>query len=235
MTSPALRKPWTFWRGLRWATGMFLAWVLFLLGAVLIAYGRAYWNDGGGREAAFAIDMRADPANPGKVVELVTRRAEPDEGLIIGHTWVVWPENPPHASMPGQAPGWGHYADPFWQGFRAVVLNVLNPAALVTGMPRVPGRLMAETWAQPQMRIVLTLDATGYARVEAVHRRWAAETRYSVRPGTFGPRIACQDYVYDIAEAAGLKTPKRDWMEFPYTSFLRLLDANAIDYRAGQS
>jgi hypothetical protein len=223
------KKPWTFWRVVRWSIGAALTWCLIVVIGVLIAYGRGYWNEGGGRDASFALDLRQDRNTPGQVVELVTRRAEPDEGLIIGHTWAVWPQDPPHAGQGGLPPGWGYYAEPFWPGAAAVARNMFNPLGLITGMKPVPGHLTAETWALPQMRLVLTLDAAGYARVRAVHERWLAETRYSVRPGLYSPRVACQDYVYDLAQAAGLKVPARHWMEFPYTSYLRLLAANGID------
>jgi hypothetical protein len=222
-------RRWTFWRALRWLIAVIGLWLLVVLSGVLLAYGRGYWNEGGGRDAVFRLDLRADRSVPARIVELAARRAEPDEGLIVGHTWVVWPQDLPHPGQPGQPPGWGHYADPFWPGFRAVALNLANPAGFITGMPPVPGRLTPETWASPQMRIVLQLDEAGYRRVRAVHERWRAEQRYSVRPGAFGPRIACQDYVYDIAEAAGLAVPERQWMEFPYTSWLRLLAANGLD------
>ncbi len=225
----AAARRWTVWRVARTALGVIGLWIAIVLAGVLIAYGRAYWNEGGGREVKFAVDRRTDPSVPGKVVVLATRRAEPHKSFLVGHVWVIWPDQPPIPGMGNRQAAWGHYGDPFWPAVGAVALNLVNPVALATGMKPVPGRLLPDYYVPPEMLIEITVDAPTYARVLAVHERWRAEQFYSVRPGVHGPRIACQDYVFDIAAAAGLAVPDRFWMEFPYTSWLRLLAANGLD------
>lgn len=224
----AAGRRWNLRSVARTALGIIGLWLAIVLAGIVLAYGRAYWNEGAGREAKYAFDQRSDLSRPGRVVVLATRRAEPEKGFLVGHVWVIWPEEPPIPGMGDRQPAWGHYGDPFWPAVGAVALNLFNPSAFLTGMKPVPGRLLPDYFVEPEMLIEITVDEAAYQQVLAVHQRWLAEQRYSVRPGTYGPRVACQDYVFDIAKAAGLAVPDRFWMEFPYTSWLRLMAANGL-------
>jgi hypothetical protein len=219
------------WHRLRLLMFVSLGWFLLNLGLVAASWSRSYFAPGGSETRTIAVDARTNSALPGRIVTLVATRPMPGKGDFVGHLWVSWPEPPPGAPQGSSESGF--FADDQVQAASALAGSLLAPWGAVTGQVPVPGRLVEDDGRWRHVQFEITADEAAYQAALAVDRRWRDETRYSLRPGLpalggTARTYSCQDYVFEVAEALGLKRAKRDWTQFPMGAFLDLLDANSL-------
>ena len=216
-----------------------IGWACAVAGLVALSWSLAFWTPVGSDVATIVIDQRDARSQPGRLVVLAGKRADPSQGDFIGHAWVRWPdaieaEDILSTGATGPVAAHGYYARDQWQAARGLALNLLNPIAIYLGSPRVDGVLVSEPNIEPQIQLAVRVNAAVYARARAVHQEWLTETRYRLRPGARGAAIACQDYQRDVARALGLDLPGRQWVMFPFSDVLRLAKENWVDLDAVQ-
>jgi hypothetical protein len=209
-----------------------LVWTLLNLGAVLVRWTQTLTAPIGPSVQTVQLDLRQDRSTPGVVVTLVGTRPTPARGDLFGHMWVVWPVTPPQA--PAGTFAAGYYAGSHVEAAGAMAVAMLAPWGWLTGQVPVPGTLKADDGWWRHFEIQVRTDRAGLARALAVDGRWRSETRYALRPGSFGVglsrTVACQDYVLEVAAALGLTVPaRRDWTLFPIGSFRELARANGLE------
>lgn len=198
-------------------------WIFLNLAAVGISWGRSYFAPINASPQVLRVDMRADKVSAGHVVTLIATRPTPSKGDYIGHMWVAWPQTPPLAP-PNSFEG-GYYADDQLQAALALAGAILAPWGALTGQAPVSGHMKVDDGWWRHIQIDVTVDEDRYQRALEVDSRWRREARYSLRPGIAGfggagRTWACQDYVFEVADALGLKADRRDWKQFPMGSFL---------------
>jgi hypothetical protein len=213
-----------------------LAWVLLNLGLVVAAWTRSYYAPIEPVPQAASIDLRTDKSTPGRVITIIATKPTPSKGDFIGHLWLEWPETPPLAKLGSRESG--YYANDQIQAIKAMAAALILPWGTVTGQDFVPGLMKADDGWWRHLEVHVRVDEARYQAALAVDRRWRSENRYRLRPSMIGPHngktFACQDYVFDVADALGLDTAKRSWTEFPMGAFLRFARINKIAI-AGQA
>jgi hypothetical protein len=208
-----------------------LAWFLLNLGLVLASWGRSYYAQTDPTTQVYALDTRADKTNRGRVVTLIATRPTPSKGDFIGHMWVAWPQSPPLAPK-GSREG-GYYADSHPQAMAAMAGALLVPWGAISGQAPVGGHMKADDGWWRHIQINVTVDEARYQQSLAIDSKWRRETRYSLRPGIKGlggqgRTWACQDYVFEVASALGLKADRRDWKQFPMEAFVYFARDNGV-------
>jgi hypothetical protein len=221
-----------FFRWSAWALGV---WVAAHLGLVIAAWAHAKFAPIDPIPQEHALDLRGDRAQAGRVVTIVATRPTPTKGDWIGHLWIAWPETPPGA--PAGTRESGYYAQSQLQAAAALAGALVAPWGAWTGQPAVPGLLKVDDGWWRHVTLAVRVDESAYRAALGVDARWRAQTRYVLRPAAHGPEagrtFGCQDYVFDVAEALGLKTGPRDWRRFPMGSFRDFAAANGIHLDRG--
>jgi hypothetical protein len=219
-----------FKRPLRFLLFVTLAWVFGNLLLVLTSWGRSYLTPHSGAPFVAAIDLRRDTTNPGRIVTIIATSPTPSKGDYIGHMWIAWPQTPPLA--PKNTKESGFYAVNQIDAVIQMAGAILAPWGFATGQAPVPGHLKVDDGWWRHKQINVTVDEATYQAALAVDTKWRAEARYSLRPGirSIGPgrTWACQDYVYEVAAALGLKADHRNWTQFPMGSFVDFAKRNEI-------
>jgi hypothetical protein len=209
----------------------FLAWALIPPGLVIASWLRSYLAPIEPVPRAFQIDLRAARDVPGRLVTIIATKQTPQKGDYFGHLWIAWPETPPLA--PKGTREAGYYAVDQIQGLRTMAASVWAPWGFLTGHAPIPGTMKADDGWWRHLQIDVRVDEAAYQRALQVDTRWRSETRYGLRPGVkgIGPgrTWACQDYVFEVASALGLKADTRDWTQFPMGSFMDFAKANGIE------
>jgi hypothetical protein len=208
-----------------------LAWFLGNLALVGASWGRSYFAPIAPIAQIAHVDLRTNKALPGQVVSIIATKPTPSKGDYIGHMWIAWPATPPLA--PAGSKEGGYYADSHAQAITALAGTLLAPWGFVTGQAPVGGHMKADDGWWRHVQVDVRIDEESYQAALQVDTRWRRETRYSLRPGLAGfgnnRTWACQDYVFEVAAALGLKADHRNWTQFPMGSFLDLAKRNKID------
>jgi hypothetical protein len=210
------------------------AWFVINLALVVASWGRSYFAKIEEGPQVLRIDTRADKAVPGRLVTLIATRPSPSKGDYIGHMWVAWPQTPPLA--PNGSREGGYYADSHSQAIMAMAGALLAPWGGLTGQAPVGGHMKVDDGWWRHIQIDVTVDEARYQAALAVDSRWRRERRYSLRPGLagFGGHArtwACQDYVFEVADALGLRADRRDWKQFPMEAFLYFARDNGLSVK----
>jgi hypothetical protein len=207
------------------------AWVAALVLLVAASWVRANGPESPVAPVVYRLDLRTDPAIPGRTVDIVAKTASPTGGDYVGHIWIGWPETPAGARPGSRAAG--YYADDQLQAVAGLAGALVAPWGVLTGQNAVPGRMRADDGLPGETILRIEVEEAAYQRALAVDAAWRQETRYVLRPGVrgVGPgrTFACQDYAFEVAQALGLRRPTSFWGNFPATHFRNLLRANAID------
>jgi hypothetical protein len=208
-----------------------LAWFMVNLAFVIASWARSYYAPINAKPQILRIDARADKALPGRVVTLIATKPSPSKGDYIGHMWVAWPQTPPLAPA-GSLEG-GYYANSHPEAIIAMAGALLVPWGALTGQAPVGGHMKADDGWWRHVQIDVTVNDNRFQAALAVDTKWRREGRYSLRPGVAGfggqgRTWACQDYVFEVADAMGLKADRRDWKQFPMESFLYFARDNGL-------
>jgi hypothetical protein len=211
-----------------------LGWFLLNLTLVLASWARSYYADINPIPQVLTLDTRTDKAIPGRIVTLIATKPTPAKADYIGHMWVAWPQTPPLA--PSGSKEGGFYADNQVQAAATMAGALLVPWGVFTGQAPVAGHMKADDGWWRHVQIDVTVDEAHYQAALAVDTKWRGEKRYSLRPGIAGfggqgRTWACQDYVFEVAGALGLKATHRNWTQFPMGSFLDFAKDNGVVVR----
>jgi hypothetical protein len=211
-----------------------LGWLLLNLALVLASWSRSYYAAISNIPQVHAIDLRADKSVPGRVVTLIATKPTPSKADYIGHMWVAWTETPPLA--PAGSKEGGFYADNQLEAAATMAGALLAPWGFATGQNPVGGHMKADDGWWRHVQIDVTVDDARYQAALAIDTKWRREKRYSLRPGiaqlgNAGRTWACQDYVFEVATALGLKATSRNWTQFPMGSFLDFARENGVTVR----
>jgi hypothetical protein len=207
-----------------------LAWFLLNLSLVLASWGRSYLADIHPIPQVARVDLRADKSKAGQIVTIIATKPDPSRADFIGHMWIAWPSTPPLA--PAGSKEGGYYADSQNQAIAAMAVALLLPWGFATGQAPVGGHMKVDDGWWRHVQIDVAVDESRYQAALAVDSKWRRETRYSLRPGLKGVGAgrtwACQDYVFEVAAALGMKADHRNWTQFPMGSFLDFAKNNDI-------
>jgi hypothetical protein len=219
-------------RPVRFTIFLTLAWFCANLLLILASWGRSYFADISASPQVIAIDMRADKNLPSRVVTIIATRPTPSKADYLGHMWIAWPASPPLAPI-GTKEG-GYYAKDQLKTAFSLAGAIWAPWGFLTGQQAQAGMMKADDGWWRHVQIDVTVDEAHYLAALAVDTRWRRETRYSLRPGMVGfggagRTWACQDYVFEVAAALGLKADQRNWTQFPMGSFLDFAKANGLE------
>jgi hypothetical protein len=208
-----------------------LAWFMLNLTLVMASWGRSYFADIGPVPQSHSLDTRTDKSLPGRVVTLIATKPTPSKADYIGHMWIAWPQSPPLAQAGSKESGF--YAHNQLEAAAGMAGALLVPWGVVTGQSPVAGYLKADDGWWRHVQIDVTVDEARYQAALAVDQRWRGEKRYSLRPGIAGlggagRTWACQDYVFEVAAALGLKANHSNWTQFPMGAFLDFARDNGV-------
>lgn len=173
----------------------------------------------------YYADIRHDMGQEGKTLIISAIKAQPDKKVWFGHIWVVWEDAPPLAHGEKEA---GYYAASKAQAARALIMSILSPAALVTGQKPIAGVMRNDEGLYRHWQLILRVDNAQYTRALMVDNKWRNQHDYLLRPAISGKTITCRDYVFEVAQAVGLKASPSEWDKFPPESFRELLEMNGI-------
>jgi hypothetical protein len=217
-------------RPLRFASIVALVWFLGNLVLILASWGRSYFAPRGASPQIASVDLRENKTIAGRVVTIIATRPTPSKADYIGHMWIAWPETPPLA--PAGTKEGGYYASNQLQAALILAGAIWAPWGFLTGQAPVEGLMKVDDGWWRHKQIDVRVDEAQYQAAIAVDSKWRRETRYSLRPGIKGigqgRTWACQDYVFEIASALGLKADQRNWTQFPMGSFLDFAKRNEI-------
>jgi hypothetical protein len=219
-----------FKRPLRLAVVISLLWFFANFVLIIASWGRSYLTPTGSVPQVFALDLRADKSIPGHMVTIIATKQTPSKGDYIGHMWVAWPQTPPLA--PAGTKEAGYYAADQLQAALTMAGAIWAPWGFITGHAPVAGHMKVDDGWWRHKQINVTVDEAHYQAALAVDSKWRRETRYGLRPGIKGVgqerTWACQDYVFEVAAALGMKADHRDWTQFPMGSFVDFATANGV-------
>ena len=206
------------------------AWFLGNLVLVLASWGRSYLTPINPLPQIITLDLRPDTAVKGRVVTIIATKPTPSKADYIGHMWVAWPETPPLA--PANTKEGGYYAVDQVRAALTLAGAIWAPWGFLTGQAPVDGLMKADDGWWRHVQVDVTVDEVHYQAALAVDTKWRRESRYSLRPGIIGFGLgrtwACQDYVFEVAAALGMKTDQRNWTQFPMGSFLDFAGLNGL-------
>jgi hypothetical protein len=219
-----------FKRPLRFFILLTLAWSLLNSALVAASWGRSYFATIAPLPQVLALDLRTDTTVPGQVVTIIATKPTPSQSDFIGHIWVAWPKTPPFA--PAGSKEGGYYAKDQMRAAGALAGALLAPWGFIRGQTPVEGYMRIDDGLWRHAQLSVTVDDARYRAALLVDTKWRRETRYSLRPSLVGKRahqtFGCQDYVFDVAQALGLKAHDRDWKRFPMEAFLDIANDNGV-------
>ena len=216
-----------WWRVMR---TIIIVWVVGNLLLIIASWSRSYFAPIGSIPQIAALDLRQNKSVPGHVVTIVATKPTPSKGDFIGHLWIAWPQTPPFA--PAGTKESGYYATNQLHAALTLAGAIWAPWGFITGQAPVSGHMKVDDGWWRHVQVNVTVDDAHYQAALAVDTKWRRETRYSLRPGLQGigqgRTWACQDYVFEVASALGLKAQHRDWRQFPMGSYLDFAARNGI-------
>lgn len=216
------------WQGVFALIMICFLWCFANLSILAFSWLKSYSMSVNDTPQTYFADIRHDKLQRGKTLIISAIKAQPDKKVWFGHIWVVWENAPPFAHGEKEA---GFYAASKTQAASALIMSILSPAALVTGQKPIAGVMRNDEGLYRHWQLILRVDDAQYARAIAVDNKWRNEHKYLLRPAISGKTITCRDYVFEVAEAVGLKTRHNDWDKFPPESFRELLELNGITKR----
>ena len=219
-----------FKRPIRLVGYIAVAWLLGNLLLVIASWSRSYFALMAPIPQVATFDLRLNKTVPGHIISIIATKPMPLKGDFIGHMWIAWPQTPPLA--PKGTKESGYYATNQLQAAMTMAGAIWAPWGFITGHAPIAGQLKVDDGWWRHVQIDVTIDETRYQAALAIDTKWRRETRYSLRPGIKGigqgRTWACQDYVFDVASALGMKANNRDWTQFPMESFLAFAKENKV-------
>ena len=214
------------WQGVFTLITICFLWCFINLSILAFSWLKSYSMTVDDKPQTYYADMRHDKGQVGKTLIISAIKAQPDKKVWFGHIWVVWDKAPPHAHGEKEA---GFYAASKSQAARALILSIISPAALITGQKPIAGVMRNDEGLYRHWQLVLRVDDAQYARALLVDDKWRNQNKYLLRPSISGKTITCRDYVFEVAQAVGLKVKQNDWDKFPPESFSELVKLNNIE------
>lgn len=214
------------WQGVFALITICFLWCFINLSILAFSWLKSYSMTVDNTPQTYYADIRNDKGQVGKTLIISAIKAQPDKKVWFGHIWVVWDKAPPHAHGEKEA---GFYAASKSQAARALILSIISPSALITGQKPIAGVMRNDEGLYRHWQLVLRVDNAQYARALLVDDKWRNQNQYLLRPSISGKTITCRDYVFEVAQAVGLKVKQNDWDKFPPESFAELVKLNNIE------
>ena len=202
-------------------------WVLINIFAIIFIWSKSYFVDYGAIPATYYLDKRSDLSKPGHIITIVATHAEPSKYWFFGHMWVAFDTTPPNEPMGTHQ--YGYYSQNKEKAAIELVKSIFNPVGFYFGQTPVKGQIQIDDPWRHHLELKIQVNDDVYQSAIAEHEKWRTQEVYINRPKWGGKSYACQDYVYGIAGAIGLKTPKTSFGEFPPESFVKFAALNGVD------
>lgn len=171
------------------------------------------------------LDLRNNKEKDGKRLIFCAIKAQPQKSVWFGHMWVAWEEAPPLAKGEKEA---GFYAKCKAKAAKSLIFSIISPIAMIKGQEPIEGIMKDDKGLYRHWEIEVLVDELDYQKAIMVDNKWRNQKQYSMRPSFNGRTITCRDYVFEIAEAIGLKAKTQNWAEFPPQSFHNFMKLNGI-------
>ena len=202
-----------------------LLWCLVNLSILAFSWVKSYSMEVHNTPETYVADLRHNKSQIGKTLIISAIKAQPDKKVWFGHIWVIWPDAPPLANGEKEA---GFYAKSKSEAAKSLIMSILSPLALFEGQKPIRGIMKNDEGLYRHWQLKIRVNEDQYARASAIDNKWRNQTNYLLRPSINGKTITCRDYVFEIADAIGLKAKRNDWAKFPPESFKELLEINNI-------